>query len=158
MEKNETAHSTPPSDIRIRPANPADAEVIHAFLCDLEETTLDRTAFDQVFSHNLTNPMIIYLVAEQASAVVGFVSCHMQWLLHHTGKVGEIQELYVAPSHRSQRIGGQLINALNALADEHHLVNLEVTTNQKRLDTIRFYEQNGFRNTHYKLIKSLSAA
>jgi (aminoalkyl)phosphonate N-acetyltransferase len=34
-------------------------------------------------------------------------------------------------------------------------VNLEVTTNNRRTDTIRFYEQTGFVASHRKLVKSL---
>lgn len=99
--------------------------------------------------------MVHYLVAEQSGIIVGFVSCHVQYLLHHTGKVGEVQELCVKPDYRNQHIGHQLIAALNAVAVREGLINLEVTTNQKRTDTIRFYEREGFRATHIKLVKSI---
>lgn len=100
------------------------------------------------------NPMIHYLVAEQGDTVIGFVSCHVQYLLHHTGKVGEIQELYVKPALRNQRIGSQLIAALDALANRENFVQIEVTTNQIRTDTVRFYEREQFSCTHFKLVKS----
>ena len=147
--------STFPNELTIRAATDNDAPIIYDFLCTLEETPLDQVAFNTVFHHNLTNPLIHYLVAEQLSEVVGFVSCHVQYLLHHCGKVGEIQELFVRPDVRNQRIGQQLVAALNALALKENFINLEVTTNQKRTDTIRFYERESFSRTHFKLVRPI---
>lgn len=151
--------STPSaSDSRsIRPAEWTDAPVVYAFLCELEETTLDQIQFRAVFRHNLTDPTVHYLVAEWAGEVVGFVSCHIQYLLHHTGKVAEIQELFVRPDHRNARIGSHLIDAVTALAAREGCVNLEVTTNQRRADAIRFYERAAFRRSHYKFVKPIHA-
>ena len=141
--------------ITIRPATADDCATIYNFTCDLERITLDNTAFRAVFRRNLIDPCVRYRVAEQEGQVVGFVSCHIQYLLHHTGKVGEIQELYVHPENRNQRIGHQLVAHLEDVARQESLVNLEVTTNQRRTDTIRFYEQTGFVLSHRKLVKRL---
>ncbi|MBD2757587.1 GNAT family N-acetyltransferase [Spirosoma validum] len=145
--------STFTDNLHIRAAVWHDAPIIYAFLCTLEELTLDQTAFLSVFRRNLADPYIYYLVAEQAGEVIGFISCHVQFLLHHCGKVGEIQELFVRPDVRNQRVGQQLVAALDTLARQENFVNLEVTTNQKRTDTVRFYEREGFRPTHLKLVK-----
>ncbi|QJW88913.1 GNAT family N-acetyltransferase [Spirosoma taeanense] len=151
----ENAYFTLPASVFIRPAAQQDLTIIYGFLCELEEMLLDFSRFREVYTHNLTNPMIHYLVAERNGEVVGFVSCHGQYLLHHTGKVGEIQELFVKPAHRNQQVGHQLLAALEALAVQEGFVNLEVTTNQKRLDTIRFYEREAFNRTHFKLVKPI---
>ncbi|GAB3806260.1 aminoalkylphosphonate N-acetyltransferase [Spirosoma humi] len=147
--------STLPTDVYIRPATEQDALIIYNFVCLLEDSVLDVNAFKAVYQRNLRNPDVYYLVAEQTGSVLGFVSCHVQHLLHHTGKVGEIQELFVEPAVRSQGIGHQLVAALNTLAQQENFINLEVTTNQKRLDTIRFYERELFIRTHVKLVKPL---
>ncbi|WP_420147070.1 GNAT family N-acetyltransferase [Spirosoma sp.] len=119
---------------------------------------MDQTAFLHAFRHNLTNPDVYYYVAERSSEIVGFVSCHVQYLLHHCGKVGEIQELFVRPDIRRQRIGQQLVSAIYSLAIQENFVNLEVTTNQKRIDTIRFYEREGFKRSHIKLVKLVQSS
>lgn len=139
----------------IRPATASDASVICQFIGDLEETVLDTARFQNVFARNMANPMIHYLVAEVDDIVVGFLSCHVQLLLHHTGPVGEIQELFVQPDQRGKQIGRQLLDYLTALAHREGFVNLEVTTRQKRSDTVRFYERELFRCTHYKLVKPI---
>ncbi|MBC8154804.1 MAG: GNAT family N-acetyltransferase [Bacteroidetes bacterium] len=145
--------SQPDSAVLIRPAERRDGDAVYAFLCELEHQLLDPTAFKTVFQRNLTAEGIYYLVAELDNQLVGFVSCHIQYLLHHVGRIGEIQELFVVASHRNQRVGRQLINALDALARQHGLTNLEVTTNRTRADTHRFYERLGFVPTHYKFVK-----
>lgn len=150
-----TPQSTFDDTIQIRPASLADEAIIYEFLCALEETPLDQTAFYAVYEENLANSSIHYLVAERHGEVLGFVSCHVQYLLHHCGKVGEIQELFVRPEARNQRIGQNLVAALSRLAQKENFVNLEVTTNQKRLDTIRFYERESFKQTHVKLVKPI---
>ena len=150
------SQSTSVETLHIRAATQNDAPIIYAFLCTLEELTLDQTAFLSVFRRNLSDPDVYYLVAEQADDIVGFVSCHVQYLLHHCGKVGEIQELFVHPDVRNQRIGQQLVAALDTLAIQENFVHLEVTTNQKRIDTIRFYEREAFKRTHVKLVKPIS--
>lgn len=147
--------SSIPTDVYIRAATEQDAPIVYDFICLLEESALDVDAFNAVFQRNLRNPDIHYLVAERLGTLLGFVSCHIQHLLHHAGKVGEIQELFVRSDLRSQGIGQKLIVALNALAQKEDLINLEVTTNQKRLDTIRFYERELFTRTHVKLVKPI---
>jgi len=142
-------------NLSIRTATGNDAAVVYGFLCALEELPLDQAAFMTVYHHNLANPFVHYLVAELHNEVVGFVSCHVQYLLHHCGKVGEIQELFVRPDVRNQQIGHRLIDALITLATQEGFVNLEVTTNQKRADTIRFYEREAFNRTHVKLVKPI---
>lgn len=148
-----TSQSTP--SLTIRPAHQTDVDIVYEFLCDLEESALNRSAFQPIFERNLAHPLVHYLLADWNGIPVGFVSCHVQYLLHHTGKVGEIQELYVKPDYRNQRIGHQLIAALNVLATQEGFRQLEVTTNQKRIDTVRFYEREHFSCTHFKLVKLL---
>lgn len=139
----------------IRDAVGSDAPVIYSFLCALEEETLHQDTFMAVFRRNLANPDVHYLVAEIQGEVIGFVSCHVQYLLHHVGKVAEIQELFVRPNVRRQQVGHQLLAELTSRMVLENVVNLEVTTNQKRQATIRFYERELFNLSHVKLVKPL---
>ena len=87
------------------------------------------------------------------SLCVGYASVHAQWLLHHCGKVGEIQEMFVIADYRSKGVGSLLIQELMNVAERENFKILEVTANKKRLDTHRFYQRKGLEPTHFKFVK-----
>ncbi len=141
--------------ITLRPACPSDLSFVYNCLCELEETTLEAAAFGRIFRANLTNPSVRYVIAESDTVPVGFLSCHVQQLLHHAGPVGEIQEMYVLPDWRSKGVGKQLVEHLADIARHEGWVNLEVTSNRRRIRTHEFYERMGFAVTHVKLVMPL---
>ena len=141
----------------ICPATFDDVTYIYDFLCDLEEQSLDTELFKTIFRKNLQNPDCHHLVAFQGQQCIGYISMHSQWLLHHCNKVGEIQELYVAPPYRGLGVGSALIQAIEQIAANEGVLHIEVTANQKRQRTHQFYENIGFTKTHYKFVKDLSA-
>jgi (aminoalkyl)phosphonate N-acetyltransferase len=137
--------------IRVVPARPEDTDIIFAFLSELEETVFDFGLFEKYYLQNIRNENYIYLVALDADDHVnGYLSCHGQVLLHHQGKVFEIQEMFVDKTHRGKGIGRQLIQALTELLRYKDCVSLEVTTKQKRTDAQEFYSGCGFLVTHVK--------
>ncbi len=140
-------------ELLIRSADSTDVEVLYAMLCDLENEKLDKQRFTEVFQKNMENKYITYLLAELDGQPVGMASCHVQQLLHHAAPVGEIQEMYVNPEFRSQGVGQQLVEAIVVFARQRGSDQLEVTTNQVRMDTHRFYEREGFQRTHYKMVR-----
>ena len=129
--------------------------LIYDFLCELEEEKFDFDLFQEIFIRNLHNPDCHYFLAFDGSLCVGYASVHAQWLLHHCGKVGEIQEMFVIADYRSKGIGSLLIEQLKAVAERENFEILEVTANKKRLDTHRFYERQGLERTHFKFVKKL---
>lgn len=139
--------------ILIRSAQSTDVEILYAMLCDLENEKLDKPCFTEVFLKNLANENITYFIAELGNQPVGMASCHVQSLLHHAAPVAEIQEMYVNPELRSQGIGQQLVEAIVAFARQQGADQLEVTSNQIRIGTHRFYEREGFQKTHYKMVR-----
>ena len=139
-----------------RPAQTSDIHTIYRFICDLEETVLDFSLFEQYYLQNIANKNYLYLVAvDKDNAVIGYISCHGQALLHHAAMVFEIQEMYVDKHYRQQGVGQQLINALEEWLQKnnHHL--LEVTANIIRTGTHHFYSRAGFTQTHLKFTKML---
>ncbi|MPR35671.1 GNAT family N-acetyltransferase [Salmonirosea aquatica] len=140
-------------EILIRPACPADVEVLYTMLCDLENEMLDKEHFVKIFLKNLENQNVSYFIAELDRQSVGMASCHVQLLLHHAAPVGEIQEMYVKPELRSQGIGQRLVEAVKTFSHQRGADQLEVTSNQIRRDTHRFYEREGFIKSHVKLVR-----
>lgn len=136
----------------IRRATARDRGTIYKMLCELENAELPDKEFKKIYLDNLENWSIAYLVVEYEGELVGFASCHIQLLLHHAAAVGEIQEMFVLPAYRSMGVGKRLVQELTTFAASRGASQLEVTTNKIRLDTHRFYEREGFENTHFKLV------
>jgi PhnO protein len=139
-------------NLQVRRANAQDAEVIYEFICDLENTRYPKDQFIELFIKNNNDISIGYFVVQIAEHVVGFGSIYINELLHHCGKVGEIQELIISRDYRSQNIGKALLHELLAWADRQGALQVEVTCNNSRIEAQQFYKANGFVPTHQKLV------
>lgn len=139
----------------IRPAEIADFNILYTFINTLENIRFDEATQRQIMVRNLQNPDICYLLAFEDHEPAGLLSCHAQWLLHHSALVGEIQEMIVAENYRSQGIGKKLVNELLVWARKKGIVQLEVTSSKRRLDAHRFYLREGFSETHFKFTRTV---
>ena len=140
--------------VTIRPAISEDVQIIYAFICELEETTFDFERFTHLYLQNIAQPNHIYLIAEEGSNVIGYLSCHGQNLLHHLGMVYEIQEMFVDSEQRGKGIGRQLLAVLENQLRERECVGLEVSSNLTRAATHEFYVSCGFKKSHFKFTKA----
>jgi len=139
------------NSIHIRGANLQDAPRIKFLLDELERIVSDPLIFDSIFQEYLDDPDVITFVAADASAgVIGFVSCKGQNLLHHQGKVFEIQELIVTATEQGKGFGRALVEATLHEARMRGAKSLEVTSNKRRKEAHAFYESVGFSNSHEK--------
>jgi (aminoalkyl)phosphonate N-acetyltransferase len=143
------------TSVIIRKAVNDDAATVHRFICELEEAAFSFKTFEEIFKANLLNKNNIYLVAESADVVAGFISCHVQLLLHHAGWVGEIQELFVAREMRGNGTGAKLVQRLKDELLARGVQAVEVTAQLRRTDTHQFYLRAGFENTHKKFVLTL---
>jgi PhnO protein len=139
------------SSIHIRPANLQDAPRVLSLLDELENTVSDPLIFDAIFKEYLADPDTFLYVAEDASVgISAFISCKGQNLLHHQGKVFEIQELIVTSTEKGKGIGRSLINQVREEVQRKGAKSLEVTSNKLRKEAHAFYQSVGFKNSHEK--------
>jgi PhnO protein len=134
----------------IREALLNDKEQIYRLLVALEETDINAKCFSDIFEANLTTPFVSYLVYEKENVILGFISIHMQKLLHHTANIAEIQELIVDETIRYQGIGKRLFQKAKEVAIENGCMQIEVCCNQKRISSHKFYQSQGMASSHYK--------
>ena len=134
----------------IRKATAADLETVYQMICALRDEVLDRQAFSQVYLHNIDHPDCYYCIASKEDKLVGFISLHIQQLLHHSGAVGEIQEFYMDPEYRGKGIGKLLMAAAKSHAAAKAIKSLEVASNKRRTENVKVYENLGFQLTHNK--------
>ena len=139
----------------IRLAVSADQPEIYSLICALEETSFPQEMFAWGFYTMLSSASHLLLVAEEEGQIVGLLHLRMEFQLHHCGTVAEIMELIVSREVRSKGIGAALLKAAREQAIQHHCIQFEVTSNQKRKQAHRFYQREGLEQTHIKLTAAL---
>lgn len=138
------------SNFQIKKVKTQDLDFVYKSICELEKEELNFEIFKEIFNENLANPNNFYLIAEKDNEGIGFISFHTQNLLHHCGRVGEIQEFFINENHRGKGVGRQLIEKIMQYAEEHNLKSIEVTTNKRRVENVMIYENLGFTLSHNK--------
>lgn len=138
------------SNLQIRKVKTQDLDFVYKSICELENEELNFEVFTTIFNENIANPNNIYLIAENENEGVGFISFHTQNLLHHCGRVGEIQEFFINENYRGKGIGRQFIEKIMQYAEDHKLKSIEVTTNKRRVENVLIYENLGFTLSHNK--------
>lgn len=139
----------------IRKAIITDLNDVYRLICELEETLLDKQNFEKVYIKNITDENIYYLVTFIENKIIAFVSVHIQYLLHHAGKVSEIQDLFVVQEYRNLNIGKILVQESEKWAKEQGANDIEVSSNQRRLQAHKFYERENYIKSHFKFTKQL---
>jgi PhnO protein len=89
------------------------------------------------------------------SKIVGFISLHVQYLLHHSAPTCELQELNILPELRGTGIGRFLMQEIEKIARSLNLEEIELTTRIARKKSQSFYRKMGYEHTHNKFVKKL---
>lgn len=142
--------------MRIITATHIHLDDIYKLLCELENNQLDKLSFTKVYKDNLDNSNVYYFIAIDNEIVIGFASLHIQKLLHHCDKIGEVQELIVTKSFQGNGVGNILLNHIKEIAIENECIQLEVCCNIKREKSHQFYMKNGMIKSHYKFTYPLN--
>ncbi|OJV54471.1 MAG: GNAT family N-acetyltransferase [Bacteroidetes bacterium 43-16] len=137
----------------IRKAGPDDLEAVYQMISALSNKTFDREDFSQVYTRNISSPDCFYCIAELEHKAIGFISLHIQQLLHHCGPVGEIQEFYIDPDYRGKGLGKLLMNEIKSYATAQGVKSLEVASNKRREENVAVYERLGFQLSHNKFTR-----
>jgi len=140
-----------PKITNIKRARLQDVDAVFAFITDLEKENFNKRAFKSIYTRNLKNKDNVYLIAWH-NVPVGYLSCHVQGLLHHGSDVAEIQEMYVVPEKRGQGIGKQLVDQLKSILKKRKVKRIEVTSQFYRKQAHQFYEGENFKLTSKKFV------
>lgn len=138
------------TNLKITNATQDHLDKVYDLMCELEEDELDKNAFRDIYYANLEKENIYYLIAVENGKVIGFISVHIQGLLHHASNIAEIQELIVTARSQKSGIGRMLFEKAKELAKSNNCYQLEVCCNQKRKDSHAFYQKQGMDKSHYK--------
>jgi len=141
--------------LELRRATIADSDAVYTLICELKQAEFNRQAFNVGFAANLEDHNLCYQLAELDGEVVGMVSLHMQFHLHHVNWVGEIQELVVMPKARGYGVGSKLLTWAEETARIAGAELTELSTSVKRHDAHRFYQREGYQQTHFRFTKAV---
>lgn len=115
---------------------------------ELKSSDLDEN-YIKAF-HKIDSDLNQYLmVVERGSEIIG--TCHLTIMPSLTFKGStrmQIEAVRVARKYRGQKIGSWMFDQAIAYAKEHDVSIVQLTTNKKRHDSKRFYEQHGFEASH----------
>lgn len=136
----------------LRQANEDDHIQVLELIEELEGPGIDKRAFLKIYRTNLENPLVSYFVYVDADTeeLLGFISIHIQPLLHHAANIAEIQELTVREAFKGQGIGRLLFHKAVEISKAYRCSQLEVCCNHKRTSSHEFYLAMGMDNDHYK--------
>ncbi len=106
---------------------PAIAAAVHELLLELGGRAAPVSAIEAAARALLGDREAgALLVAHEGEELVGVLGASWQSALHIPGRYGLIQELWVHPSRRGRAIGGELLDAIFALARELRIARVEV--------------------------------
>jgi len=136
--------------LEIREVQRKDEEIVRHLLDELEDRVADADTFHSIFKEYLEREESVFLVAVVDEAVVGFITCLGQRLLHHEGWVYEVQELIVTEAFQGKGIGQAMIEEVRRIIEPRGIKSVEVSSNKRRKKAHAFYQAVGFANSHEK--------
>ncbi|MFV0254616.1 MAG: GNAT family N-acetyltransferase [Erysipelotrichaceae bacterium] len=139
----------------IRKARKNDFKSIYLLINQLKQTTFIESKFQETFSDIIDDNDKMFYVFEDNNQIKGFISCYIKKTLHHNGISGEIIELVVLKEFQGQGIGSKLLVFIEELAHKKGFLEIELSSGKLRTDAHCFYQQHGFINDHFNLIKKL---
>ncbi len=104
----------------------------------LEKLCFSSPWSERSFEEELSNPLAVFLVAEDEHGVLGYVGCHFV-----CGE-GDITNIAVHPDSRRKGVAKALLKVLEAESEnfEAEVINLEVR--KSNLPAIALYKQMGY--------------
>jgi GNAT superfamily N-acetyltransferase len=89
----------------------------------------------------IADPAAAVLVAERRGELLGLCTAYLDMNSVRFGPRCWVEDLAVSPEHRSQGVGGRLLDAAEDWARERGATHLELDTGLAREDAQRFYER-----------------
>lgn len=123
---------------------------VYDLICELEGEKMCKESFSTTYKTNLDTPNVFYRLVIDNEEVVGFASLHIQSLLHHGNRIGELQEIIIKHEKQGCGFGTLLFDDIKQKAEENGCIQLEVCCNQNRKASHMFYEKQCMNNSHYK--------
>ncbi|GAA2169791.1 GNAT family N-acetyltransferase [Pedococcus bigeumensis] len=143
-----------PGDVTLRRATADDVRAVVALIADDQlgasrEDPRDLTAYLRAFAAIDADPSQLLVVLDDGGVVVGTMQLSFIPGLSRGGAMrGQVEAVRVAASHRSRRLGEQMIRWAVDESARRGCALVQLTTDKSRGDAHRFYERLGFTASH----------
>src|SRR5690554_6757836 len=141
------------TDIRIRPATPADADAVFELVEQMgDRYDVDRAAFDDAFLNAVerAEDHILQVAVDADDRVLGYALMTIARLMYTRDDIAQIQELIVDSSARNAGVGSRLVYAMEDICRARNLSQLTVASSRAPA----FYDRLDYRSTADFLKKS----
>ncbi|MEM7209895.1 MAG: GNAT family N-acetyltransferase [Pseudomonadota bacterium] len=108
-----------------------------------------KQSYKDAFQSINTDPNNELIVAASGDDVIGMMQLTFIPYLTHTGsRRCLIEGVRISSLHRGERIGEQMLQFAISRAKTRNCKIVQLTSDKKRPDALRFYERLGFKPTH----------
>ncbi len=149
----EAPKSAPASNLIIREATIADADIVSALLSELGYPWPVSVMADRLEAFIGAGEDV--LLAFDGDRALGLVTTHITPVLHRPTGVGRITAMVVTEGARGRQVGRALVDEAERRLAASGCALVEVTSNQSRVPAHAFYERLGYEKTSYRFKKSL---
>ncbi len=132
-----------------------DCKIIYNLICEMECKQLPFDKFFNIYKKQVNDKYYYCLVCERDDEVVGVLNLRFEEQLHHSEYIAEIMEFVIDPNYREKGIGKEMLAMACKIAKQFGCSQIEVASNQLRLDAHRFYLRECMQNSHFKFSKPL---
>lgn len=124
------------AELIIRKAQKEDVKTIR----ELEQICFAMPwSYDSIYHDVVENKLALYLVAETAGMVIGYVGL---WKIVDEGHITNVA---VAPDHRRNHVGDTLIEALLQVTGELGVKKHTLEVRKSNISALRLYKKHGFK-------------
>jgi ribosomal protein S18 acetylase RimI-like enzyme len=136
----------------IRQATYSDAPAIKNLLIQLgyPQMTVDETN-QKISTYSQENYALLVIEVDQQ--VAGFISLHVFDIFHSPGKIGRMSAFCVDEKQRGKGVGKMLLRAAEDYLISKGCSKLEVTSNERRIRTHKFYADCGYIEDSRRFVK-----
>lgn len=118
------------------------ARLLTAFNAEYDAEVAPLQVLEDRFRSMLGGPDFMALLAGTPAA--GFATVSLRPSVYHEGRVGLLEDLYVAPARRNEGIGAALLTRLVDIGREEGWGQVEIQVDEPDVDAMRFYARHGF--------------
>lgn len=136
----------------VRAALPEDARLIKRLVAQLGYNNLSEEDIRKKIT-DYSSDHYALLVGVHEEQVIAFMSLHWFEIFHSKGRMGRISAFCVDEAHRSKGFGKQMMAAAENFLITKGCTKFEVTSNERRVDSHRFYLNLGYSIDSKRFIK-----